>query len=144
MVDDAKGSPILAGPLVFRPPDTSMILLDTHALVWLSAGHKRARPLQGSGRLFVSPASVLEIQFLIDAGRLRLRAKSLDALADDPRWSVDDPAAAAWFRNACEIGWTHDPFDRLLVAHARLRRWRLATADDHLLDGLASSEQFAL
>lgn len=121
-----------------------MILLDTHALVWLSAGHRRARPLQGRGRLFASPASVLEMQFLLEAGRLRLRASSLDAFATDPRWTLDDPSAAGWFRKACDAGWTRDPFDRLLVAHARVRNWRLATADDHLLDGLGSSERFAL
>jgi len=32
----------------------------------------------------------------------------------------------------------------LLVAHARVRNLRLATADDHVLDGLGSSERFAL
>ena len=121
-----------------------MILLDTHALVWLSTGHRRARPLDGRARLFASPASVLEIQFLIEAGRLRLRVASLDAFASDRRWTLDDPAAAGWFRKACDVSWTRDPFDRLLVAHARLRNWRLATADEHLLDGLDSSDRFAL
>jgi PIN domain nuclease of toxin-antitoxin system len=121
-----------------------VILLDTHALVWLGAGHRRARSLHDRGRLCVSPASLLEIQYLIEAGRLRLRARSLDALVADPRWMLDDPAAAGWFRKACDIDWTRDPFDRLLVAHARIRNWRLATADDHLLDNLPSSECFAL
>jgi PIN domain nuclease of toxin-antitoxin system len=121
-----------------------VILLDTHALVWLSAGHRRAQPLRGRGQLFASPASVLEMQLLIEAGRLRLRAESLDAFTTDLRWTLDDPSAAGWFRKACDVHWTRDPFDRLLVAHARLRNWRLATADDHLLDRLGSAEQLAL
>jgi PIN domain nuclease of toxin-antitoxin system len=121
-----------------------VILLDTHALVWLSAGHRRARSLAGRPRLFVSPASLLELQMLVDIGRVRLRAATLDAFATDARWTLDDPGGADWFRRACDVTWTRDPFDRLLVAHARLRRWRLATADDHLLDVLEGGEQLAL
>jgi PIN domain nuclease of toxin-antitoxin system len=145
MEDDARGSPVHGDATVAKAAaDPPMILLDTHALVWMGAGRRRVRSLHGRGRLFVSPASLLEIQYLIEAGRLRLRARSLDAVVGDPRWSLDDPAAADWFRKACDIDWTRDPFDRLLVAHARIRNWRLATADDHLLDHLASSECFAL
>jgi PIN domain nuclease of toxin-antitoxin system len=49
---------------------------------------------------------------------------------------LDDPPAAAWFDRALELAWTRDPFDRLLVAHAQLRGWRLATADSDLIDRL--------
>src|SRR6185295_18123622 len=76
-----------------------------------------------------SPASLLELQFLIEAGRIRLREGTLEQLAEDDRWLVDDPPAAAWFGRAVDLSWTRDPFDRLLVAHARYRGWRLATAD---------------
>ena len=144
MDDDPDGRAVFRPAADVAPSGLAVILLDTHALIWLGAGHRRARPLHGHGRLFASPASVLEIQFLVEAGRLRLRAASLDAFADDPRWTIDDPAAAGWFRKAGDLDWTRDPFDRLLVAHARVRNWRLATADDHLLDRLASSERFAL
>jgi len=42
------------------------------------------------------------------------------------------------------LSWTRDPFDRLLVAHARLRGWRLATADTTLLAHLPDRERLAL
>jgi PIN domain nuclease of toxin-antitoxin system len=117
-----------------------VILLDTNALIWLAQNHRRARPLHGVQRLHVSPASILEIQFLAEASRLRLAAgRSLDAITHDPRWRLDEPPAADWFLTACEFSWTRDPFDRLLAAHARLRGWRLATADDELLDRLPAS-----
>jgi PIN domain nuclease of toxin-antitoxin system len=45
-----------------------------------------------------------------------------------------------WFTKALELGWTRDPFDRLLVAHARLRGWRLATGDARLLEQLENAE----
>jgi PIN domain nuclease of toxin-antitoxin system len=62
----------------------------------------------------------------------------------DDRWVIDDPASAAWFEKASEIGFTRDPFDRLIVAHARLRHWQLATGDRVLLAQLASGERIEL
>jgi PIN domain nuclease of toxin-antitoxin system len=122
-----------------------VILLDTNALIWIAQGHRRARILQRYPRLYLSPASLLEVQFLAEAGRLRLAdGRSPAALADDDRWRLDDPPAGRWFLDACALGWTRDPFDRLLVAHARLRRWKLATADDQLLERLSESDTLPL
>jgi PIN domain nuclease of toxin-antitoxin system len=36
------------------------------------------------------------------------------------------------------VGWTRDPFDRLLVAHAFYRGWRLATGDHDLIERLGA------
>ena len=122
-----------------------MILLDTNALIWLEQGHPRSRTLQQADRqLYVSPATLLELQFLIEVGRIRLRSGTLDRLADDDRWLLDDPPAAAWFRQALDLSWTRDPFDRLLVAHARLRGWQFATADDALIKRLAPRERLEM
>ena len=122
-----------------------MILLDTNALIWVDQKHRRARPLLDTAqRLAVSPASILELRFLIELGRLRLRSGSADALVDDDRWVVDDAPAVDWFEAAAEESWTHDPFDRLIVAHARLRGWRLATADPAIVARLRPSELLVL
>ncbi|MET0213371.1 MAG: PIN domain-containing protein [Vicinamibacterales bacterium] len=122
-----------------------MILLDTNALIWLEQGHPRSRVLlQADPQLYVSPATLLELQFLIEAGRIRLRGGTLERLADDDRWLLDDPPAAAWFREAIDLAWTRDPFDRLLVAHAQLRGWRLATADTVLLKRLTPTARVEL
>ena len=123
-----------------------MILLDTHAVVWLHLGNRRSRPLERvHGGLFVSPATVLELQLLAEIGKVTLkRGATVLEIVEDDRWAVDDPASAAWFERAVELAWTRDPFDRLLVAHARLRGWRLATADRHLLEQLTSGECFEL
>jgi PIN domain nuclease of toxin-antitoxin system len=114
-----------------------VILLDTHALIWLDQAHPRGRTLTRGGRtLYISPATILELQFLSEAGRLRLPKGDAQAMAVDDRWTLDEPPSAAWFAAACDLAWTRDPFDRLLAAHARLRGWRLATADENLLKGL--------
>jgi PIN domain nuclease of toxin-antitoxin system len=121
-----------------------VILLDTNALIWIDGGHRRSRSLlQRRDPLYVSPASILEIQFLHEAGRLRLRSGTVEWLMDDDRWLVDEPPSSSWFLRAADVTWTRDPFDRLLVAHAQVRRWRLATADSHVLahlDAAASLE----
>lgn len=120
----------------------TLILLDTNAMIWLLCGDSRAAPLTTRGaRLYASPASVLELQFLSESGRLRVRGgASVAKLVHDERWVLDDPPSAAWFEKAIAVGWTRDPFDRLLVAHARLRKWRLATGDGALIARLDSAE----
>ena len=99
-----------------------MILLDTNALLWLHKGHPRSRPLVATfQRLYVSPASTLELQFLVEAGRLRLRGQAtVNDLVDDDRWAIDDPPSDRWFATAVDVGWSKDPFDRLLAAQALL------------------------
>jgi len=57
---------------------------------------------------------------------------------------VDNPASVDWFERALDLGWTRDPFDRLLVAHAALRGWRVATGDGPLLERLGPGGSLAL
>lgn len=128
---DCQGRAVPLAPAPF------VILLDTNALIWLYQRHRRARPLQGAARLYISPASLLELQFLVEAGRLRLRENaSVTAIASDSRWLMDEPPSGRWFAAAIDVGWTRDPFDRLIVAHGQLRGWKLATGDGGLLEHL--------
>jgi PIN domain nuclease of toxin-antitoxin system len=126
---DGNGRPV--------PRAQVVILLDTNALIWLEQGHPRARPLtKDRRRLYLSPASLLELQFLQETGRVRIDAASVSTIAQDDRWLLDDPPAASWFLRAADLVWTRDPFDRLIAAHAMLRRWRLATGDAELASQL--------
>ena len=123
-----------------------MILLDTSAVLFLLAGHRRARPLRAhSGRLKFTPVALLELQFLQEAGRGRFTlARPADAVAADPRWSVDDPPVSSLIRHALELTWTRDPFDRLIAAHAVHRGWRVATSDAAMIDNLPAHLTLAL
>ena len=135
---DVAGKPLW--PHLQSAAQAPVILLDTNAIIWLAQAHRRARPLQTLSRIHISPASLLEIQFLLEAGRLRFKdTASIEAIASDLRWRLDEPPAGPWFAAACEFGWTRDPFDRLIAAHARLRRWKLATGDDQLIEQLPPS-----
>ena len=117
-----------------------MILLDTSALLFLLAGHRRARPLRPhAGSLRFTPVALLELQFLQEVGRgVFTTDRPADAVAEDPRWTVDDPPLTLVIRQALELAWTRDPFDRLIAAHAVYRGWRLATSDGDMIANLPS------
>jgi len=123
-----------------------MILLDTSAILWILAGHRRARRLQEeTARLYMSPVSMLELKYLVESGRLReTPGRSVKDVADDPRWQLDSPSSERLFTAALDVVWTRDPFDRLIAAHALLRRWRIATGDRHLLAQLPKNGVVAL
>jgi PIN domain nuclease of toxin-antitoxin system len=66
--------------------EAAVILLDTNALIWIDQNHRRTRTLVAAPeRLAVSPASLLELRFLIETGRLGLRRGSVEAIAHDDR-----------------------------------------------------------
>jgi PIN domain nuclease of toxin-antitoxin system len=123
------------------PSSGQVILLDTNALIWLLRNHGRTRALARLPRLYVSPASLLEVQMLIESGRARAVAgRNAADIAHDPRWLHDEPPAGNWFQAAMDVGWTRDPFDRLIVAHARVRGWKLATGDRRMAEHLSARE----
>ena len=123
-----------------------MILLDTNAVLWALAGSPRAAPLTTLGpSLRLSPVSLLEISFLVEVGKIELIAgRSVAEIADDARWQLDSPSSGRLFTAALDLDWTRDPFDRLLVAHARYRRWRFATGDRQLQRRLDPDALFVL
>jgi PIN domain nuclease of toxin-antitoxin system len=120
-----------------------MILLDTHALVWLLSDHRRARRIPPRTRLYASPVSLLELRLLEEVGRIQLK-KPIQSIHEDDRLDVDDPSALALFEAAAALPWTRDPYDRLIVGHARMRGWRLATADARILENLPPAEVLEL
>jgi PIN domain nuclease of toxin-antitoxin system len=115
-----------------------LILLDTNALIWLLAGHRRARRLPQRARLYASPVSLLELRYLDEIGRIRLKS-TIDSVEEDGRFAVDDPSSTTLFRAAADLPWTRDPFDRLIVGHATMRGWRLATSDTRILEHLPAT-----
>jgi PIN domain nuclease of toxin-antitoxin system len=110
------------------------LLLDTHFLIWLVLETARVSdyPWLGSYRPWgVSPVALLEIQFLSEVGRLRVRnPEFIDAIARDDRFVIDEAPLAPVFRHAISLGWTRDPFDRLLAAHSLTRRVPLCSLDE--------------
>lgn len=113
----------------------AVIYADTHVVAWLYAGRvelipARARTLIEDGPLLVSPMVALELEYLFETGRIRERAQGiLQALARDIGLRLCDLPFADVVGAAVRQSWTRDPFDRIIVAQAALRRAPLITRD---------------
>lgn len=115
-----------------------MIMLDTHIAVALydgrTAGLSR-QTLHAIDRqpVALSPAVLLELELLHEIGRTRVGAASI---AKELEADLAIRVAGERFRDvaveALALGFTRDPFDRLIVAHAALLKAPLVT-HDHLL-----------
>lgn len=108
--------------------------LDTHAAIWLCTCDV---PLSDAAlgeietaELRISPMVLLEMQFLLEIGRLN--ATPRDSLAILRR-DFDLSVCKLPFEDVTEAShsetWTRDPFDRLIVAQAKLGQGKLIMKD---------------
>ena len=108
-------------------------ILDTHFLVWITLDDPRLAEFPWLHRYAtwgVSPVAFLEVQYLGDVGKLEVRIDEfIDAIGRDPRFIVDDVPLLQLIQQALPLGWTRDPFDRLLAAHSAARRKPLCSVD---------------
>ncbi len=118
---------------------TEIVHLDTHILIWLYEG--RAERLSKAARRAIekwtpvaSAAAVFELEVLHEVGKRRNSAKKLiSALASDIGLEICGLPFRAIANHALAEAWTHDPFDRLIVANAKAAGARLITADETIL-----------
>jgi PIN domain nuclease of toxin-antitoxin system len=114
----------------------SLIYLDTHVAAWLFEGRTDKFPAKlrqeiEDNDLLISPAVVLELQYLFEIRRVTEPAVSVvEALEREIGLRVCDLPFASVIQVALGQSWTRDPFDRVLVAHAALREAPLMTKDE--------------
>jgi PIN domain nuclease of toxin-antitoxin system len=112
--------------------------LDTHAVVWLYEGRvgklsKTALDRIQSDALFISPAVILEIQFLHEIQRVTRTGPSMvAALSKDIGLQVCQLEFQSVVASALDQSWIRDPFDRLIVAHAAANDAPLITRDEKI------------
>jgi len=112
--------------------------LDTHIAVWLYDGEigkltQTAIDQIQRDQLLVSPAVLLELQFLHETKRVRpTAAKIVDQLSKDAGVSVCRLSFAAIVDHAMRETWVRAPFDRLIVAHASANSASLITKNDKI------------
>ncbi len=115
-----------------------MIYLDTHVLVRLYQGEveklgEAARREIEHQDLLVSPAALLELEYLHEIGRLEPSAtKLIGTLAAELRTKVCDIPFPAIVEQARKEKWSRDPFDRLVVAHAKVGNAPLISKDENI------------
>lgn len=110
--------------------------LDTHVVVWLAAGQVHripppARAVLESAPLLISPMVELELEYLYEIKRLRLRSGDVvRKLEFEIGLSVCKLPFAEVARLAVDENWTRDPFDRMIVAQARAAGLALLVSAD--------------
>ena len=117
------------------------VLLDTHAFLWSIAGDDRLSKTAGKiflnpdNSLFFSAASFWEICIKISLGKLSLKSGWFKTIEEELRvnaiqWlSVEMPHCV----ELTKLPFHHrDPFDRLLIAQARVEDLQLMSRDDRL------------
>jgi PIN domain nuclease of toxin-antitoxin system len=113
-------------------------MLDTHVAVALYEGRMgglgaAARRAIDREVVTISPAVLLEIELLHEIGRLRVGASPIsEGLAEGLSIRVAGERFADVAVEALSLGFTRDPFDRLIVAHAALADAVLITQDSTL------------
>ena len=103
--------------------------------LWLAAGETRrlrsVRARLSRGSLFLSPIVLVEMEILREIGRIRSPAADVIELLAEEYGVEEAPGDAREIgRHARLLGWTRDPFDRLIVAHALANHATLITADE--------------
>jgi PIN domain nuclease of toxin-antitoxin system len=112
------------------------LLLDTHAFIWWTARDPRllesARSAiaDAENRIVVSATSVWEISIKRASGKLAFRHDILEVLARTGFESLDIAPRHADLAGSLPLHHT-DPFDRLLIAQAKIERFVLVTQDRH-------------
>lgn len=120
--------------------------LDTQVVVWLASG--RTEKLSSAAEaaieesdVVVSPVVLLELAYLHEVGRLiKPPLALLNQLESQIGLTQSDCSLAALMGIAVFESWTWDPFDRLIVAHARADRMSsLVTSDSKIRRNYANS-----
>ena len=113
----------------------TVIYLDTHAVVWLYAKELSRFTNAGlekieANELLISPMVALELEYLHETGRIQANSRIIcGSLEIALGLRVCESSFAPVVRLAIEQVWTRDPFDRIIVAQAKLANAPLLTKD---------------
>ena len=110
------------------------LLLDTHVVLWWRAKSRSLsapahRAIARADVVFVSAASAWEVAIKVSLGKLRIPGPFVDAVEQSEfrQLPISFEHAAA----VATVGSHHtDPFDRMLVAQARIEGLTLVTHDE--------------
>ena len=114
-----------------------MTYLDTHAVVWLYEGTatrfgKAALHAIRHDNLLVSPAVILELQLLHEIRRLTQGGDAIVDAVSELGVQVCHLGFRSVVDSSLDLKWVRDPFDRLIVAHARANDAALITKDENI------------
>ena len=109
--------------------------LDTHVVVWLYQKDEdrfsaSALEMIETRNLSVSPIVLLELEYLIETGRIKIKANDLfEYLQETIQIESCSKPFSSVVAKAIGVKWTRDPFDRLITSHASIDDSELLTKD---------------
>ena len=113
-----------------------MIYLDTHVVTAMDRRETKSLSRQALAAIDrdddrrISPIVVLELEYLREINRLKAPAMNLVRdLGDAIGLRICDASFGDVAIQAAKEAWTRDPFDRIIVAQARLAKAILITRD---------------
>ena len=118
-----------------------MIYLDTHVVIWLYL--RKGEGLSGRAQqlieyepaILISPIILLELDYLHEIGRTTLGSAHVFNYLHQ---RIDLQVCQKYFidvvREASQLSWTRDPFDRIITAQAAIDRNTLITKDKTIQD----------
>ena len=110
--------------------------LDTNVAVWLAEGSLQRISPAARGRiekddLLLSPIVLMELEYLHEIQRILLPARDLlTKLAHEIGVHVCDLDFPSVMDAALDEKWTRDPFDRIVVAHAKANGFAWLVSSD--------------
>lgn len=113
--------------------------LDTNIVVWLAQGSiarisSKGQRILEQAELLISPIVSVELEYLYEASRIKLPARDVRIkLEHEIGVRVCDIPFHAVVNAALDEKWTRDPFDRMIVAHAKANGLApLVSADEEI------------
>ncbi|HXS98832.1 MAG TPA: PIN domain-containing protein [Candidatus Limnocylindrales bacterium] len=113
--------------------------IDTQVAIWLNEANlakfsKKALSLIQAADVRISPMALVELEYLYEIGRIIVKPQEiLVKLGAEIGLTVCDHPFPAIADMALSETWTRDPFDRIIVAHAKSNGAApLLTKDEHI------------
>lgn len=117
-----------------------MYFLDTNVVIWLYQADldkfsDRVKSILENSDLLISPLVKLELQYLYEIDRIKKTADNVcNALYKDIGLQLHNVPLTVLIEKSLNEHWTRDPFDRLIVSHARVESACLITKDKLILE----------
>ena len=114
--------------------------LDTHVILWLydkleAKFSPKIKKLINQNDLAISPIIRLELQYLKEIKRINEESDVIiDYLTEKIGLTVEEAPFDVVIKSAMKLGWTRDPFDRIIVATSQIKNSTLITADKIILN----------
>jgi PIN domain nuclease of toxin-antitoxin system len=110
--------------------------LDTNVVVWLTQGSlarisRKAQDVLERADLLISPMMLIELEYLYELKRIKLSARDVRLkIEHELAVRVCDLSFLSIASAGIDEKWTRDPFDRMIVAHAKANGLALLVSAD--------------